>query len=313
MTTRENVTDFLRGHAPCWSLGVNSTQTQALEELFTGSPSTFAGRRDALVKELRAAGQRDAAASVAERKKPTQAAYLLNQIARRHPHDVEKLADLGRDLARAQRSAYRSGGASDLRGVVEQQRRVVADLVSKSNALASELDVTISRHELYEAFVAAIGDPSTAAELEAGMLSTVPRASGELEAWSAPASGPRNVPPAAAPLVDENAGKRKALEKNERRLESARQRARETELREARRRAESELRASEADALAAEKEADALERAAEAATTKAERARADATVSRARAEQARRALESVTAGAIAGGGPAKRRPRSTES
>jgi hypothetical protein len=283
-------------------------QTRELEGLFAASPSTFAGRRDALVKQLRDAGQREAAASVAKRKKPTQAAYLLNQLARRRPHDVERLADLGRELARAQRSAYRSGGASDLRGVVEQQRRVVADLVSQSITLASELDVTISRHELYEAFVSAIGDPSTAAALEAGMLSTVPRASGELEAWSAPAAGPRAVQPAREPVVAPTVQK-----KNERRLEAARERAREQEAREARRRAETELRARETAAAAAEREAEALQRAADAAAAKAARARTDASASRARAEQARRALESVTAGAIAGGGPTSKRPRSSTS
>jgi len=50
---------------------------QALDELYSTDPSEFTKKRDALAKELKKAGNKDAAAALAARRKPTQIAYVL--------------------------------------------------------------------------------------------------------------------------------------------------------------------------------------------------------------------------------------------
>src|SRR4051812_17139068 len=56
-----------------------------IDELYTVDPSEFVARRNALAKELRAAGDRDAAAEVSKLRRPTVVAAALNQLARRNP------------------------------------------------------------------------------------------------------------------------------------------------------------------------------------------------------------------------------------
>src|SRR5665811_922073 len=88
---------------------------QALDELYRASPAEFTGKRDALAKRLKAAGEVAGAADVKAQRRPTLIAYVLNQLARKHAGELADLVDVGRELARAQRKALRGEAGTDLR------------------------------------------------------------------------------------------------------------------------------------------------------------------------------------------------------
>lgn len=149
---------------------------EALDELYASSPSEFTAKRDALAKKLKAAGEADAAQALKARRKPTQIAYVLNQLARKHADELAELVDVGRELARAQRKALRGEAGHDLRDAIARQRKVVAELTGKTASLMSDLGVSPSGHldEIAGALQAALVDPAVGAVLEDGRLEKVP-------------------------------------------------------------------------------------------------------------------------------------------
>jgi len=81
----------------------------AADQLYGSSLEDFVGERTRLVKELRAAGEPGDAESLARSRKPTVAAWVLNQLARRNRRDVDLLLDAGHRLREAQASALAGG------------------------------------------------------------------------------------------------------------------------------------------------------------------------------------------------------------
>lgn len=251
---------------------------RAFDELYATPPETFTKTRDAIATRLKKAGETDAAAKIASLRRPTRDAYVLNQLARRHPDELAALVDVGRDLARAQRRALRGHDAAhDLREAIGRQRDAVRELVAKAASLMADLGVATRGHldTIAGALQAALVDPAVGVALEEGRLSQAP----------APAAGflgaaPLSVTAPAEPLEEPAARgpglkKARASAEREQRKESARRaaqeaRARADELHEqaiaARRRAD-ELRAgaerAERDAKQAEKEAAKAARSAE--------------------------------------------------
>lgn len=172
----------------------------ALEELYGAPPAEFTSRRDALAKELKAAGDTAGAAEVKARKKPTQIAYVLNQIARAHAHDVAELVDVGRELARAQRKALRGETGHDLRDAITRQRSVVSELTAKASATMRDLGIDPAGHldEIAGALQAALVDPAVGARLEEGRLEKVPEVAAGFPGALGPAVEAHDGAPAAA-------------------------------------------------------------------------------------------------------------------
>ena len=71
--------------------------------LFRAAPEDFIERRNELVNALRADGRNEQAAAVKALRKPTIVAWGLDQLAARHPAELEQLFAAGRDLRAAQR------------------------------------------------------------------------------------------------------------------------------------------------------------------------------------------------------------------
>lgn len=151
---------------------------KALEELYSCDPSEFTKKRDAIAKELKAQGDDEAASAVRTRRKPTQIAWVLNQLARRSPDDVAELVDVGRELAREQRKALRGEATGSFRESIARQREVVGGLTRKTADLMKELGVDPSGHldEVASALQAALVDPAVGAQLEEGRLEKAPAA-----------------------------------------------------------------------------------------------------------------------------------------
>lgn len=257
---------------------------KALDELYAESPQGFTKKRDELVRALESAEDK---AALKARRRPTQVAYVLNQLSRRHPDDVAELVDVGRELARAQRKALREEGASGLREAIARQREVVSRLTQKTAALMGELGITSAGHldEIAGALQAALVDPRVGAALEEGRLEKVPEPTvgfGEATPDLHVVPPPAKTREVERGRVDERAAKARAREEariaKERAKEearAARQRAR-AEARALKDRAKAEAREATAEAERLDAKAKELERAAKEARREAERAKAHA-------------------------------------
>jgi hypothetical protein len=101
----------------------------------------FTRARDALARELAAAGDAAAAAQVRKLRRPTIAAWTLNRLARERPADVAALLAAGEELERLQADvlAGRAGGAAReaLRAASDAQARALSELLRAAGPMAT--------------------------------------------------------------------------------------------------------------------------------------------------------------------------------
>ncbi len=106
-----------------------------IDELYALPLDRFIPERDALAKELRSAGDREAADVVKSQRKPVVAAWALNRLAREEPSGVQELAAVGERLRAAQQRALSGGDTETLRTATEERRALVARLAAASRAI----------------------------------------------------------------------------------------------------------------------------------------------------------------------------------
>ena len=143
-----------------------------VDELFAAGPEEFIARRQALVKQLKAAGDRDGAAEVAALRRPTVAAWAVNQLARRHPDELGRLLALGQDLEEAHEGLL-SGGRPDSAVTAGRRRReAVAALTDTAMGLLTESGRAADAHRdaIAGTLDAASLDPRSGAVVQAGRL-----------------------------------------------------------------------------------------------------------------------------------------------
>src|SRR4051794_41966776 len=83
---------------------------EATERLYGVDLDEFGAERARLAKELRGEGRREEAAQLAKLRKPTIAAWILNQLVRRHRREVDLLLHAGHRLRQSQAGGVRGGG-----------------------------------------------------------------------------------------------------------------------------------------------------------------------------------------------------------
>lgn len=111
------------------------TLEEALDQLYGVEPDAFVAERKRLTRELKDAGDRQAADAVAKARKPTVAAWALNQLTRRHRRDVDLLLDAGHRLRQAQEGVV--GGAD--RAAFVQAQKTEREALRRLTQQASEL------------------------------------------------------------------------------------------------------------------------------------------------------------------------------
>jgi hypothetical protein len=111
----------------------DDTRERRIDELFGLPAGEFVAAREALARELRAAGDKDAAGEVHALRRPTVVAWSVNQVARSHAAQVEQLVAAGAALEEAQRDA--AGGGTDLRAASRRRRTVLDELTEAAAAL----------------------------------------------------------------------------------------------------------------------------------------------------------------------------------
>src|SRR6058998_3424105 len=91
-----------------------------LDRLYALELGEFTAERDQLARELRSGGEREHADQVKSLRKPSLAAWTINQLARRERRDVDLLLDAGHRLREAQQRLL----AGEDPGSLDEARRI---------------------------------------------------------------------------------------------------------------------------------------------------------------------------------------------
>jgi len=223
-----------------------------IDDLYGLPLDRFVPERTALARELRNAGERERAGEVAALKKPSVAAWAVNQLVRTQRTAVAELLDAGDALRSAQDDVLAGrGDARSLRAAVDGERTTVEALTDAARGLLTsegeELSATIIERVADTLHAAALDDEARERVRE-GRLERELRHVG-LGVMGSPDATARAPAPAPArraaskKKADSGEGKQqaaaqeRALRERARARDEARKEARATE-REARRRAE---------------------------------------------------------------------------
>ena len=228
------------------------------QERLYGLPlEEFVAARDEAARRARKAGDREAAAELAALRKPTVAAWAVNQLARRHRRDVDLLLDSGKRLLDAQRASLEGGGREPLDAARTSLESAVQRLTAAARDELGESASETTMTRVVETLRAASLSGEGRALLASGTLTKELQETGwELLSGLTPAKPPERARPAGKPAPrarSRPAGDdQREAEKEQRRalreqLRAARRRRTELarELREARREEEKALRSLE--------------------------------------------------------------------
>ncbi len=101
-----------------------------VDRLYSSALDQFISARDELSRTLRQAGDRDAAAEVKKLRKPSVAAWALNQVRFSDPEAVDRLLAAGEQLRKAQQQLLEQGERELLREAVASERGAVEEVVA---------------------------------------------------------------------------------------------------------------------------------------------------------------------------------------
>ena len=133
-----------------------------VDDLYGLPLDRFVPERTALARELRNAGERERAGEVAALKKPSVAAWAVNQLVRTQRRAVAELLEAGDALRSAQDDVLAGhGDARSLRAAVERERLAVQKLADAARGLLSS-----DGQELSETMVERVSDTLHAAALD---------------------------------------------------------------------------------------------------------------------------------------------------
>ena len=145
-----------------------------VDDLFDADLAEFVARRDALVKQLKADGDKDGAAAVKALRKPSAVAWAVNHVARRAPKEIAALIAAAGEVRAAQASAVQGKDDGSLRTVTQAWRAQVRAMGDRAAAVVGEQ----YRDDATAAFEAASVDDALAAVLAAGRFVVAPSPSG---------------------------------------------------------------------------------------------------------------------------------------
>ena len=132
------------------------------DDLYGLALDRFIPERGALVKQLRANKEREEAARVAALRKPSVAAWAVNQLVRTQQAAVKELFDAGDELRDAQSDLLSGeGDGRALRAAGDRERSAVEDLVERARGLLSS-----AGNELSAAVIDRVSDTLHAAALD---------------------------------------------------------------------------------------------------------------------------------------------------
>jgi hypothetical protein len=177
------------------------------EDALYGLPlEQFTPERDELVKRLRKEGDRDGAARVKKLRKPTVAAWAVNQVARSQPKAIRELGKAAEALGKAQAAVLSGKGSADkLRAASERERAAVQVLMEAARGLLTGNGKALSEstlEDVADTLRAAALDEDTRELVLAGRVDRERRAAGlgsGLDAFALSGAAPRAKAPPAKP------------------------------------------------------------------------------------------------------------------
>jgi hypothetical protein len=138
-------------------------------ELYGLPPDAFAAARDDEVRKARSAGRQPLARELGRLRRPTQSAWLINQLWRDQSDTIEELLRLADDLGRAQARA----SVPDQHRLTVRRRELESALIRGAHALAERAGVTVTatmERDVQGTLAAALARPEIANELRTGRL-----------------------------------------------------------------------------------------------------------------------------------------------
>jgi hypothetical protein len=131
----------------------------------------FTPARADYVKAAKAEGERELATTIGKLRRPTAAAWLVNQLAREQPDEVARLADLGSRLL----AAHHDVDGAAIRELSRERQGLMGALVAGARDVGRRDGAPVSDavvRELEDMFTAALADPDAAAALASGRLTS---------------------------------------------------------------------------------------------------------------------------------------------
>jgi hypothetical protein len=175
-----------------------------IAEIYGGPLDEFVTARDALARELRAAGDKDKAAEVKALRKPRALAWALDAAGLAAPDGVTDLAAAAEAVGAAQ------SGNGDIREAMARLRAAEGRVVDAAVGAAEGYGQRVDRAALGGAVRAVIADPDALADLQAGRLVDTPDAGGLGLALPSGEAAPRRTPAPKARAAEKPARRTKA-------------------------------------------------------------------------------------------------------
>lgn len=175
------------------------------DELYAAKREEFTALRDERAKQARP--DRQLGRKIAELRKPTVAAWLVNQVSRACPEEIDRLGTVGESM----RAAHQRLAGAELRALSKQRHEVIELLTKRTQWLARKAGYPFSdatQRQVTDTFEAALGDERALEAIRAARLNTA-LAPGSPEMWltaatvpaksAAPGKAPRRRSPERAP------------------------------------------------------------------------------------------------------------------
>ena len=230
-----------------------------LDRLYQVPLSEFTSARDELTQQLRAQGEREKALEIKKLRKPTAGVWVVNQLVRERPLDVQRLLKAGESLTKSQAKAA-AGTPQTFPEARRDEQHALEQLAEGAREIAERAGIgSPALGKAMETLRAASLTAEGRELLRRGRLTEELEPPG-FEALAGLEGRGRQVAPAKPPRSDDRAEKRRALKQARARVRQLR--AEERELATAARAAAREAERAEAEAGAAQsRAADAQEKA----------------------------------------------------
>lgn len=136
------------------------------EELYGLAPGDFTPARDARARELKGT---DLSAQVKKLRKPSVAAWVVNQLVRHETEQVEQVLAMGEALRAAQAGLK----GEELRALTRQRRQLTAAVTTRARSVASDLGLKVTQavaDQVEATLTAAMVDEECARAVRSGLL-----------------------------------------------------------------------------------------------------------------------------------------------
>jgi hypothetical protein len=180
-----------------------AVDASTLRELYSTPPAEFVAVRNQLVKDRRAAKDREAAAALGKLRRPALADWALNVVAARHGADVAAFLDAAGTVRDAQAAAIEGRDGPDIRAALRELREQSGQILSRAQEVLAEAgrDATAEAGVVASRLTEVSANDEASTLFAAGVLGSsgldAAELFGDLEPAARPA--PRRAPPKKRP------------------------------------------------------------------------------------------------------------------